>query len=173
MPNPSRSAPLSGRIRVHQETRVVPTKIDYLFNHPERIRTVATWIYEEFWRDKPGYSVETFELLLRQACDPDRIPLSLLALTDGKPAGTVNLIHSDSESRPHLHPWFAALFVHPDFRHQGIGSGLSRALLSEARRLGIPELFLGTDIPAFYAALGAELHEQVSETACIMRFRLP
>jgi N-acetylglutamate synthase-like GNAT family acetyltransferase len=52
-----------------------------------------------------------------------------------------------------------SLFVFPALRHQGIGSALSRALLSEARRLGIPELFLGTDIPGFYAALGAEFHE--------------
>ena len=156
----------------HQEAPIVPVEIDHLFNHPGRIRTVATWIYDAFWQDKPGHSVEGFEVLLRQATDPDRIPLSLLALADGTPAGTVNLIHSDSESRPHLHPWLAALFVHPSFRRRGIGSGLTRALLSEAGRLDIPELFLGTDIPEFYAALGAELHERVDETACIMRFRL-
>jgi len=149
----------------------VPTSIDHLFNHPDQIRTVATWIYDEFWRDKPGYSIETFEILLRKASDPDRIPLSLLAFADGTPAGTVNLVHSDSETRPHLHPWLAALYVVPEFRHRGIGSALCRALLSDAGRLGVGELFLGTDIPDFYAALGAELHEQVGEITCIMCFR--
>ena len=147
-------------------------QIDHLYDHPEHIRLVAGWIYAEFWRDQPGYSVETFELLLRQANGPGRIPLSLLALVDGDPAGTVNLIHSDSKSRPRLQPWLAALVVVPERRGRGVGRALCRALVAEARLLGVSELFLGTDIPAFYAALGAELHEQISDTDCIMRFRL-
>jgi predicted N-acetyltransferase YhbS len=147
-------------------------KIDHLFDHPERIRLVAGWIYEEFWRDQAGYSVETFELLLRQANGPGRIPLSLLALVDGEPAGTVNLIHSDSRSRPRLQPWLAALFVVPEHRGRGVGRALCRALVAEARLLGVSELFLGTDIPGFYAALGAEHYEQVTDSDCIMRFRL-
>ena len=152
--------------------RTVALQIDHLFNHPEHTQLVATWIYDEFWRDKPGYSVATFELLLGEAIDPGRIPLSLLALVDGDPIGTVNLIHNDSPSRPQLYPWLAALFVVPRHRHQGVGGALCRALVSEAGLLHVSEVFLGTDIPAFYSALGAELYEQVSDTACIMRFRI-
>lgn len=146
--------------------------IDHLFNHPHEIRVVATWIYEEFWRDKPGYSVEFFEGLLRDASDPDRIPLSLLAFVDGTPAGTVNLIHSDSETRPDLHPWLAALYVLPAFRHRSVARALYRAGANHARRLGIAEVYLGTDMPAFYERLGAELYERVSGTSFIMRVRL-
>lgn len=153
-------------------TTALALQIDHLFNHPESIRLVAGWIYDEFWRDKPGYSADTFDRLLRQANDPARIPLSLLALAEGEPAGTVNLIHSDSPSRPQLHPWLAALFVVPAHRCHGIGRALCRALVAEARRLGFSELFLGTDIPAFYFALGAELHEQLTDSLCIMRFCL-
>jgi predicted N-acetyltransferase YhbS len=148
-------------------------RIDHLFRHPEHTRLVADWIYNEFWQGKPGYSVDTFEGLLRQADDPDRIPLSLLALEDGRPAGTVNLIHTDSDSRPHLHPWLAALIVVPELRHRGIGAALVRALVAEAGRLGIPRLYLGTDIPDFYTALGAALHERLTDTLCIMRFDPP
>lgn len=146
-------------------------QIDHLFNHAEYLKLVARWIYEEFWRDKPGYTVETFELLLRQASDPQQIPLSLLALRDQQAAGTVNLIHSDSPSRPNLHPWLAALFVLPEYRGQGVGKSLCQALVGEAKRLGFVELFLGTDIPAFYSALGAEVYEQLTDSFCIMRFR--
>ena len=147
--------------------------IDHLFNHPEHIPLVATWIYDEFWAGKPGSSVETFVALLRDARDPDRIPLSLLALVDGRPAGTVNLIHSDSPSRPHLHPWLAALFVVPELRSQGIGQALVRALLAEARRLRVPELFLGTDIPGYYVRFGATVAERVNDTLVVMRIVLP
>lgn len=134
------------------------TRIDHLVRHPEHIRRVAAWIYHEFWEGKAGYGVETFEGLLRQANDPDHVPLSLIALAEGRPAGTVNLIHNDDPARLHLHPWLAALVVVPEFRHLGIGAGLVRALNGEARRLGFFELFLGTDIPDFYLRLGAQLH---------------
>jgi predicted N-acetyltransferase YhbS len=150
----------------------VSVQVDHLFNHPEHIRLVATWIYKEFWLGKPGYSAEFFESLLRDADDPDRIPLSLFALAHGQPVGTVNLIHSDSERRPELHPWLAALVVIPGCRGQGIGSLLVRSLLAEAGRLKVAELFLGTDIPGFYSRLGATVLEQVTDTMCIMRIEL-
>ncbi len=147
-------------------------RIDHLHNHFRHTRVVAGWIYDEFWRDKPGYSVETFETLLSQATDPGRIPLSLLALDDDNPVGTVNLIHNDSPSRPHLHPWLAALFVVPEKRGSGIGSALCRTLLSHARRLGLSQVYLGTDIPTFYSRLGAEVIESVGDSLCVMRVRL-
>ncbi|HIK44399.1 MAG TPA: GNAT family N-acetyltransferase [Leptolyngbyaceae cyanobacterium M65_K2018_010] len=146
--------------------------IDYLFNHPDQIRPVAEWIYEEFWRDKPGYSVDFFEARLREANHPDQIPLSLLAIADGHPAGTINLIANDDPQRPHLSPWLAALVVVPQYRRRGIGTGLVQALGRAARRLGYGQLFLGTDQPTFYARLGAEFYEQANDTLQIMRLPL-
>ena len=146
----------------------MPITIDHLFNHTDCVPLVADWIYNEFWQDKPGYSPATFDALLRDADNPDRIRLSLLVLVDGQPAGTVNLIHKDDKTRPPLHPWLAALVVVPERRGQGIGSALVRALLQEARRLGCDELYLGTDIPGFYERLGAVIHEQLREDHWVM-----
>lgn len=150
----------------------MPITIDHLFNHTDTVSLVAGWIYDEFWQDKPGYSPATFNALLRDADNPERIPMSLLALVDGQPAGAVNLIHNDDESRPHLHPWLAALVVVPEYRGQGVGSALVRQLLQKARRLGVVELYLGTDIPGFYERLGAVIHEQPGEDHWVMRFSL-
>ena len=91
-------------------------RVEHLFDHPAHLPLVAEWIYREFWVGKAGYSAATFATLLRQADSADRIPLSLLALVDDQPVGTVNLIHCDSESRPDLHPWLAALVVVPILR---------------------------------------------------------
>ena len=55
---------------------------------------------------------------------------------------------------------------------QSIGRALCRTLVAEAERLGFSELFLGTDIPAFYAPLGAQLYEQLTDTHWIMRVRM-
>jgi GNAT superfamily N-acetyltransferase len=145
-------------------------QIDHLFQHPQHVRLAAGWIYDEFWTGQAGYSVETFEGLLKLARDPDRIPISLLALAGGEPAGTVNLIDNDDPKRPHLHPWLAALVVVPEYRRHGIGTALVRTLIGAAWRLGFDGLYLGTDIPPFYARLGAERHEQVTGSFCIMRF---
>ncbi len=43
-----------------------------------------------------------------------------------------------------------------------------RALLREAGRLKIERLYFGADTPGFYARLGAEVHEQVTDDSCIM-----
>ncbi len=148
-------------------------RVDHLLNHPRHLPLVAGWIYREFWAGRPGYSVEVFEARLRGAHDPDRIPLSLLALANGTPAGTVNLVENDNPLRPDLRPWLAALVVLPEHRRQGIGSRLVRELAAHARRLGEAELFLGTDIPHFYARLGAVEHDRLREDLWIMRLPIP
>ncbi len=143
-------------------------QIAHLKDHPEHFPTVARWIHEEFWTGREGHSPERMEARLRTASDPDRIPLSLLALVDGEPAGTVNLVENDDEEREHLTPWLAALLVIPERRGQGIGSRLVRELGAHARRLGVERMYLGTDIPAYYERLGARVHEQVTEAFCVM-----
>jgi len=150
----------------------VTLEIVHLFEGPEHLERVAGWIYREFWADKPGYSVATFVGLLGDATDPDRIPLSLLALWDGAPAGTVNLIACDSQRRPDLTPWLAALVVPPEFRRRGVGAALVRRCCEEARRLGHGELFLGTDIPGFYEPLGARDFQLFENNMRIMRVGL-
>jgi predicted N-acetyltransferase YhbS len=145
--------------------------IDHLCQHPEHISRVAAWIHGAFWT-RSGKGVEVVIDLLHEAVDPARVPLSLLALSDGSPAGTVNLIASDSKVRPDLTPWLAALFVEPAHRGQGIGAALVRRLVTEAARLGCTEMFLETDIPEFYAQLGAARYEPLPEGGWIMRIAI-
>ena len=148
---------------------IVKIEIAHLYQHAAHFPVVAGWIYNEWWLNRPGYSVASLEARLRQASDPDAIPLSLLAIGDGRPVGTVNLVQNDNTQRPHLYPWLAAMLVQPQWRGVGVGSKLVVALLAEARRLHVSHLYLGTDIPEFYARFGAQIHEQVTEEFCIMR----
>lgn len=144
-------------------------QIDDLFRHPEYVSTVASWIHGEFWADKNVHTPDSLEQLLRDADSGDRLPISLVALINDQPVGTVNLVDNDDDRRPHLRPWLAALFVAPTYRRRGVGSALVQALRQRAAELGIRDMFLGTDNPRFYLALGAEVHEQVREDFCIMR----
>ncbi len=147
------------------------SSIHHLFQYPQHTGTVAGWIYREFWEDRNGYDQATLEKLLGDADDPGRIPLSLIALADGVPAGTVNLIYHDNARRPELTPWLAALVVVKKYRGRGIGSALVKRLLTEASRIGISTLYLGTDTPDFYTRLGAFHHETV-DGLHIMRFEI-
>jgi predicted N-acetyltransferase YhbS len=151
----------------------MPAQILHLYQQPQHTEAVARLIYEEFWRGvEGGYSEADLLAHLRTANDPDRIPLCLIAVEDGRLLGTINLIENDDAKRSHLRPWLAAMVVSPAERGRGVGSALVRALLAQARRLGLPRLYFGTDGPGFYSRLGAQLHEQLSESFCIMRFEL-
>ena len=134
-------------------------EITHLFERPEHLNTIARWIHEEWWSDTPGHTVETMAARLREASDRNAVPLSLVALHAGSPVGTVNLVANDNDERPDLTPWLAALLVAPAHRGKGVGSSLVQSLVAEATRLGIPRLYLGTDIPRYYAKLGWEMYE--------------
>ena len=146
----------------------IDVEIGHLCDCPEHLGTVARWIHEEWWSDKPGHTVETMASRLGEASDQNAVPLSLVALHAGNPVGTVNLVANDNEERPDLAPWLAALLVMPDHRGQGVGSNLVRALLKEAVRLRVRHLYLGTDTPEYYSKLGATMYDEVSDDYCIM-----
>ncbi len=148
-------------------------QICHLYEAPGHLPLVAKWIHEAFWLDQEGYEPDFFEARLGEASDPDNIPLSLLALDEGAPVGTVNLIVNDDPQRPHLTPWLAALYVEPDFRRRGHGAALIVRLLSEASRLGCGTVYLTTHIPDFYKRFGAQVHEKVEDDFWVMRLRTP
>jgi predicted N-acetyltransferase YhbS len=146
-----------------------PAVIDHLFNHAALLPRVARAIHEEFWVGRDGYSREDLERLLGDATSIAQLPLCLVALVDEEFVGTVSLIDNDDPSRPHLHPWLAALVVVETHRRHRIGTALVERLLELAARLGYDAVYLGTDAPAFYARFGASFHEQARPDLVIMR----
>lgn len=143
-----------------------------LFQVPEHRRAVAGMIHHEFWLDVPGASVERMDARLAAGVSADVLPLSLVALHQGRPIGVVNLVDNDDDERTHWHPWLAGMVVAEPWRGRGVGSALVRALLVEARRLGHARVYFGTDGPGFYQRLGAVHHEQPREGFWFMRFDL-
>ena len=149
------------------------TEISHLFHHAQHTHAVAQMIYNEFWIDVvDGLTLEFIDAHLQNTHDPSRIPLSLIALVDGKLVGTVNLIESDDDKRTHLRPWLAAMVVAKEFRGRGIVRS-SFALFSW--RLSGWALQRFTSAPTgqgFYERIGAVKHEHVRDDFLIMRFEL-
>lgn len=147
-------------------------RVVHLFEVPEQVDAAARLIHEEFWSTVSGASVQTMARRLRQAAVADRLPLCRVASVGGELVGVVNLVDNDDEQHPHWHPWLAGLVVKNKWRGQGHGSGLVRQLLADARALGVPQVYLGTDGPDFYRRLGAQAHERAQGDFWFMRFDL-
>jgi N-acetylglutamate synthase-like GNAT family acetyltransferase len=120
--------------------------------------------------------LEARQQRLTAECGHLEIPTTLVAMTDGKPAGSISLLAEDMDTHPELTPWLASLYVAPEMRRRGIGAALVRRLVAEARPLGIPKFYLYTPSEEkFYAGLGWRTLEQTtyaSKPATVMWFDL-
>jgi predicted N-acetyltransferase YhbS len=146
--------------------------IAHLFEVPQHRPLVAELIHEEFWVTVQGASAESMAQRLSQAQGTERLPLCLVALHEGQPIGTVNLVDNDDETHRDWHPWLAGMVVERAWRGRGVGSALVLALLAHARRLGFARVYFGTDGPGFYERLGAVRHLQPRPGFWFMRFEL-
>jgi GNAT superfamily N-acetyltransferase len=140
-------------------------EIELFADHPGAIPTLASWLYDEWSHRSPDGSPGGMEAILKSRLNRDRLPLALIALADGQPAGTVSLKIREIETLPKYESWLGALYVHPDFRRKGIGAQLLQAAEETARSLGIETLYLYTrhaSTEDFYARLGwARLEEMI------------
>jgi predicted N-acetyltransferase YhbS len=151
----------------------MPLTLQPLFELPQHRAAMAALIDGEFWTGVPGTSVERMAQRLALADRPDRVPLCLVALHGGEPVGVVNLVDNDDAQHVEWTPWLAGLVVVPEWRGRGVGTALVTALLQQARALGCPRVYLGTDGPGFYARLGAVVQRQPRAGFWFLRFDLP
>jgi predicted N-acetyltransferase YhbS len=142
-------------------------QIRHLADCSAAIPQIARWLYDEWGRFLPGASVERGISRLQERIHRDRVPLTFVAVEGEAVVGTVSLIDCDMETRSDLSPWLASLYVLPDQRRRGVGASLVKAVVFEAKRLGIGTLFLFTDSSeALYARLGWQKME-----SCIYKER--
>jgi len=142
--------------------------IELLKNCSETLPTLVEWIYEE-WR--PYDASLTRERLIegyKNRLNDDKIPLTLVALRDGVPVGTVSL---KEQSEPELvayskgDPWLGSLQVILNERGKGLGDELLNLAKTLARGLGYQNIFLYTSNPAnlgWYRKRGAHFVEKRS-----------
>lgn len=136
--------------------------ITYLADYPQYLSTVAGWVFDEWGWEMPGSTLESIRAEFSMHLNRERIPLAMLSLVEGQPVGTASIFLHDMDIRMDLTPWLAAVYVLPEFRGQGIGSQLVRAVEAVATRLQLERLYLFTpDHAAFYARLGWSVLEKV------------
>ncbi|MGE0652464.1 MAG: GNAT family N-acetyltransferase [Alphaproteobacteria bacterium] len=125
-----------------------------LADHPEHVDLVVDWNFR-FWGPVTARSHAGYVERVRGYLSRGPLPIVLVALADGKPAGTVSVNLDDMSTRPDLGPWVANLYVDPAFRGRGVGSALVRAAEDAARAAGHARIFLYTpDQERMYTRLG-------------------
>lgn len=127
------------------------------------VEAVARLRVETFFEDGDRTQAED-AAGLRDLLRGDGFECSLVARIDAKPVGSVLFVRHELEPAHALTPWLAGLVVAKDFRGQGIGAALVRAVEAHARAVGANRLHLYTwQARNFYAALGWQAVETVAQ----------
>jgi len=67
-----------------------------------------------------------------------------VAFQGSEPVGSASLKMQEMDTHKHLLHWLGTVYVHPEYRRQGIGSQLVERAMAEAQRPGLSELYLYT-----------------------------
>jgi len=139
--------------------------IDYLANHRDLIPEITELIYGQ-WADlfhASGTSKEKLRELLVERAVTDKLPIAVVALSDGVLAGTGSIKLSEPGTKPGLSPWLAGMYVKDAYRGSGIGAAIVRALEARASELGVENMYLSVGAAeAFYRRLGWRVIERVN-----------
>ncbi len=151
--------------------------ISYLHDYPEYLPQLARWAFEGWGRYNPSSSVELAQEKLKTHLNKAQLPLTYIALQDGKPVGMCSLRQNDGIP-PDLAPWLDSLYVEPHVRKQGIGEKLIAVVTEKARSMGYPKLYLlafDKTLPDWYQKLGWQmigLDELNGHPVSVMEFTL-
>lgn len=91
--------------------------------------------------------------------DSKTLPKFFVVINEGKIIGSYALLVNDLVSRQDLMPWFACLFVDPEFRGRGIAEKLLNHALGIAREKGVSQVYLSTDHEDFYEKKGWHFYD--------------
>ena len=129
---------------------------EFLADRPAAAATVAQWYFDQWGAEVPGETPQTIELTLRKFLNRDRVPLIILAISDGAVVGSAELKFREMAIFPEREHWLGGVFVAPSARSNRIGSALAEKIVEIARGLEIDKLSLQTerDDGGLYARLG-------------------
>ena len=156
----------------HATTDAQDIRIAYLADHLDALPTLVDWEVTTWGHLAPSRTPDDVRASFMRRSTRGAIPSTRLALDGATPVGMASLVQQDLTTRPELTPWLASVFVAPHARQRGIGGQLVRAVVADAKALGVPRLYLITpDRMAFYRRLGwteQEVVEYRAESVTIM-----
>jgi GNAT superfamily N-acetyltransferase len=116
-------------------------QIDFLADHPEFVHTLAKWFYIQWSAYYADQTLEELSMKLSEGVNRKHIPIRLVAIDDGKLAGTIILRHLADPNDPTSSPGLGGLLVHSDYQRMGIGTLLVEAGTRLVSDLGYAEVY--------------------------------
>lgn len=107
------------------ESVINDLQIFNLKKRPEFAEAVASWIQTE-WGILPIHSF--FNSIAAKKKWFLNLPVTLVAVLNNEPIGTVSFLLDDLETRLEFNPWIGCLYVRPNFRRQGIANKLMKVI---------------------------------------------
>jgi predicted N-acetyltransferase YhbS len=136
-------------------------QIDNLRQHPDFIPTLSGWHHAQWSELNPQKTLEARIAALGRHLGEAPMPVTFVAIEEGRLLGSASLVEHDLPTHAHLSPWLASVYVAAEHRRRGIGGQLVRRVMEEAARLDVETLYLFTlDQEKFYAELGWSLLER-------------
>ncbi len=133
----------------------------YLADQPDLLPILADWFYDEWGCGDPNSSPESMRHILGDFLNRDQIPMTIVLLRDAKPIASASLKFREMETHPQFLHWLGGVYVHPQYRNQGIGSQLVEYTTTEAKNLQVEDLYHYTRIlDTFYTLLGWQVIEK-------------
>ncbi|KAB7895468.1 GNAT family N-acetyltransferase [Rouxiella sp. S1S-2] len=126
-------------------------RIENLRDHPQYRDRVIDWLWQEFDAENTR---EFFSSVIDSSLNTADLPLTFIALQGTKIVGTVGLWRCDLISRQDLTPWLAALYVHPEWRSQGVGQQMQRFIKEYSQAAGYEHLYLWATFSGYYERYG-------------------
>jgi len=153
-----------------------------LVDQKDSIPIITRWFWDE-WQDTfHAFGIHSQPELERwyetNCTSADKIPLQLVALEGKEIVGSGGLDRQDMTEGKYkdVGPWMVSIFVPEKHRRKGIAGQIIRALLAEAGRLKLPELWLWSEkIADYYAGFGWKTVEKVDylkRSVTVMRMPL-
>ncbi|HPR16748.1 MAG TPA: GNAT family N-acetyltransferase [Candidatus Cloacimonadota bacterium] len=116
------------------------------------IEAAARYIHSKWSRE------ETFPFYLDAVTHSSEenkpLPRFYLMLDGEKIIGSYALLINDLISRQDLYPWFACLFIEPEYRGQKLPWEMMKSAATEAKKWGFKTLYLTTDHDGYYERYG-------------------
>jgi len=129
--------------------------IEYINDHPEAIKTIARWHYDQWHDVLPNFTLDTYTEFLSSHYRRGGIPSMFAAVDGGKVIGTAALEDDDMDTHPGLSPWLASVYVDIKYRKNGVGETLVRRVIKEANSAQVSKLYLFTpDREHYYSRFG-------------------
>ena len=134
-----------------------------LKEEPNLIPTLAKWHHNEWSHLNPFLTLNERIYKMEAYLSNEIIPSTYIAKKNNILLGSSALLEHDMETKKHLTPWLASIYVAEPHRKQGIGSKLVLHAMKEAKKENISKLYLFTpDQENFYTNLGWSTIEKES-----------